>query len=332
MRASSWIRFAVVLTARGVIAAVIGMAFWAAAPLALGWHSTTVMTGSMEPALQPGDVVVSKPVAVRELRKGQVLLFSDPDHADMLRLHRFHALNDDGTLTTKGDANASADSTPITRSSVLGVGYLRVPLVGTPVLWMAEHRTGRVAALAVGLVVLSGLALLPAVEADGDASGRPSRRPHGRHRVAPTHRRTTAAIVATAACALVSVALAAPAAAASFSTTAMTGASSLATATATPATALTCTNNTNGSVTIGWTYTGTAPDHFTVLVDGQPDGTVTAPGARTSTLDAADFFAWKTSTVSIRTDLTDTWTTPSTSTVRITTIRLFGLGTTTCAR
>ncbi|WFR66849.1 signal peptidase I [Curtobacterium flaccumfaciens] len=163
MRARVWGRFAVVLGVRAVLATVMGLVFWAVAPLLLGWHTTTVMTGSMEPSLHPGDLVVSKTVAPGELRKGQVLLFDDPDHPGTLRLHRFDSLNSDGTLTTKGDANPAADSTPVSRSAVIGVGYLRIPLIGTPVLWTAEHRTAPLVALGAGLVLLTGLAVLPAV-------------------------------------------------------------------------------------------------------------------------------------------------------------------------
>ncbi|PYY31959.1 signal peptidase I, partial [Curtobacterium sp. MCBD17_030] len=141
MRSSSWLRFTVVLAARGVIAALVGVVFWGIAPLALGWHTTTVMTGSMQPTLLPGDVVVSKPVPAHDVRAGQVLLFPDPDHAGVLRLHRLQDVDAHGDLVTKGDANPEPDSTAVARSSVVGVGYLRVPLVGLPVVWAAEHRT-----------------------------------------------------------------------------------------------------------------------------------------------------------------------------------------------
>ncbi|WP_258366462.1 hypothetical protein [Curtobacterium sp. MCPF17_011] len=88
----------------------------------------------------------------------------------------------------------------------------------------------------------------------------------------------------------------------------------------------------NAAVDVGWAYSGVAPERFTVLVDGAASGISTAARARDVTLGASDFFVWKTSTISVRTDLTDTWTATSSSTVRITTIRLFGLGRTSCAR
>ncbi|WIE65082.1 signal peptidase I [Curtobacterium sp. MCLR17_036] len=327
MRSSSWIRFAAVLTARGVIAALLGLLFWAVAPMLLGWHSTTVMTGSMEPSLHVGDVVVSKTVTPHELRKGQVLLFADPDHVGTLRMHRFDTLNDDGTLTTKGDANPAADSTPVTRSAVLGVGYLRVPLIGTPVRWAADGDAGALVALGAALLALAALAVTPAV-ADGRTPTGPTAG-RARHRAAPRRPRTTVAVAFAIAAAVGALALPAPAAAASFaaSTAAPTG--SLTAATATPVSALTCTSNPDGSVTIGWAYAGAAPERFTTLVDGQATATA-APATRSTTLSSRDLFTWRTSTVSVRTDLTPAWTATSDSTVRIVTVKFLGFGRSSC--
>lgn len=332
MRSSSWLRFTVVLAARGVIAVLVGVVFWGIAPLALGWHTTTVMTGSMQPTLLPGDVVVSKPVPAHDVRAGQVLLFPDPDHAGVLRLHRLQDVDAHGDLVTKGDANPEADSTAVARSSVVGVGYLRVPFVGLPVVWAAEHRTAPLVALAAGIVVLAGTAVVPAVRTGTDApTGRLPR--HGRHRAGrPRRLHARAVVVAATVCAVVGVALPAPAAAAAFAAATTTGTSSITTAVATPVTGLTCVNVGNAAVDVGWAYSGVVPERFTVLVDGAASGISATPAERDVTLGASDFFIWKTSTISVRTDLTDTWTAASSSTVRITTIRLFGLGRTSCAR
>ena len=332
MRSSSWLRFTVVLAARGVIAVLVGVVFWGIAPLALGWHTTTVMTGSMQPTLLPGDVVVSKPVPAHDVRAGQVLLFPDPDHAGVLRLHRLQDVDAHGDLVTKGDANPEADSTAVARSSVVGVGYLRVPFVGLPVVWAAEHRTAPLVVLAAGIVVLAGTAVVPAVRTGTDApTGRLPR--HGRHRAGrPPRLHVRAVVVAATVCAVVGIALPAPAAAAAFAAATTTGTSSITTAVATPVTGLTCVNVGNAAVDVGWAYSGVVPERFTVLVDGAASGISATPAERDVTLGASDFFIWKTSTISVRTDLTDTWTAASSSTVRITTIRLFGLGRTSCAR
>jgi signal peptidase I len=148
-----WTRLALGTASRVVLYSLLGLMVYAAAPAALGWSPTTVMTGSMEPRIHPGDVVVAKPVAASDVHRGQVLLFDDPDQAGHLRLHRYHDNGQAGQIVTKGDANPSVDSTPIDRSAVIGVGFLRVPYVGTPFVWAAGHQYGH-------LLVTGGLLIL----------------------------------------------------------------------------------------------------------------------------------------------------------------------------
>lgn len=156
--AVDWGRVVVATAARAVLAALVGLAVWSAAPALLGWHPTTVMTGSMAPRLLPGDVVVSRPVAPAEVRPGQVLLADDPDHPGHLRMHRFVEPGRDGSVVTKGDANPRADSTPIERSAVHGVASLRVPFVASPVLWVREGRWVETGVLTLVVVALLALA------------------------------------------------------------------------------------------------------------------------------------------------------------------------------
>ena len=53
-----WTRLALGTASRVVLYSLLGLMVYAAAPAALGWSPTTVMTGSMEPRIHPGDVVV----------------------------------------------------------------------------------------------------------------------------------------------------------------------------------------------------------------------------------------------------------------------------------
>ncbi len=155
--AVDWGRVVVATVARGVVATLLGLALWSAAPAVIGWQPTTVMTGSMEPRLAPGDVVVTRPVAPSEVRPGRILLATDPDQRGHLRMHRYVDDGPGDTIITKGDANPQQDSTPVERSAVRGVAFLRIPFVGAPVRWLREGRWGSVAVLAVGLVALLAL-------------------------------------------------------------------------------------------------------------------------------------------------------------------------------
>lgn len=152
-----WGRVVVGTVARGVVATLLGLALWAAAPAVIGWQPTTVMTGSMEPRLTSGDVVVSRPVASGEVRTGKILLADDPDQSGHLRMHRYVEDGPGGTLVTKGDANPQQDSTPLERSAVHGVAFLRIPFVGAPVLWLRQGEWTKVVVLALGLTALLAL-------------------------------------------------------------------------------------------------------------------------------------------------------------------------------
>ncbi|MGL5859874.1 MAG: LamG-like jellyroll fold domain-containing protein, partial [Phycicoccus sp.] len=155
-----WSRLAVATVARAALAAALGLAFWSAAPSAIGWEPTTVVTGSMEPRIHVGDVVVARPVPADEARPGQVLLVDDPDRPGRLRLHRFVERDDAGRLLLKGDANPHQDSSPVPPAAVHGIGVLRVPWVGVPVVWVRTgqwHHLGLLALAAATLLALTTL-------------------------------------------------------------------------------------------------------------------------------------------------------------------------------
>lgn len=151
---STWTALAITSVARGILAVLGCLLLWSVVPAVLGWHSTVVMSGSMEPRLHVGDVVVSRPINPATVRPGQVLLVNDPDHPGRLRLHRLAVIRPDGMLTLRGDANPQNDSTPVARSAVHGVGSLHIPYIGEPVYWATIHDYRDLVLLAAVLGVL----------------------------------------------------------------------------------------------------------------------------------------------------------------------------------
>ena len=124
-------RLAVANVSRVLIWLYCGLLFWAVVPLALGNHTTVVMSGSMEPSIGTGDLVVVAPINGAAVRAGQVAQFDDPDHPGRLRLHRVKYV-EDGVFTTQGDANDVEDPSTITAEAIHGIGILRVPWIGLP--------------------------------------------------------------------------------------------------------------------------------------------------------------------------------------------------------
>jgi signal peptidase len=142
--------------AAALLATVAGLVALALAPLLVGFEGHVVVSGSMEPRLSPGDVVLTRPVLTQDLQPGQVLLFPDPEGADRLVLHRLVSFDERGDLVTRGDANQSNDSTSVPASSVIGAAQLRVPYVGLPAYWRLTGQWGHLGLMAV---VLAGASL-----------------------------------------------------------------------------------------------------------------------------------------------------------------------------
>ncbi|RZS79449.1 signal peptidase [Motilibacter rhizosphaerae] len=147
---------------RGALAAFLSVVFGLVAvstvPALLHWRTTVVMSGSMEPRIRPGDVVAAAPVAADALRPGEVVLVRDRSRDDHLLLHRMVGRTSDGSIITRGDANAQEDSTHVAPADVVGLPRLRIPLVGLPAMWVRDGHPvragGTLGALAAALLVV----------------------------------------------------------------------------------------------------------------------------------------------------------------------------------
>ncbi len=157
---------------RGVVAALLvtvaGLVFLALAPRLVGFEGHVVVSGSMEPRISPGDVVLTRPVLPQDLQPGQVLLFPDPEGSDRLLLHRLVSFDERGDLVTRGDANQSNDTTPVPAASVIGEAQLRVPHVGLPAYWRLTGQWGHLG----GLTALLAAAAVSTVSGTGSRVGR----------------------------------------------------------------------------------------------------------------------------------------------------------------
>lgn len=114
------------------------LAAWALVPMMFGWVPTAVMSGSMEPTLTVGEIVVAQPVSQDEIRAGlvqpgRVVLADNPMDTGTLYTHRVTAVLPDGRFVTKGDNNGSLDPEPLSPEKIVGVERMKIPLVGYPI-------------------------------------------------------------------------------------------------------------------------------------------------------------------------------------------------------
>ena len=106
--------FAVRWAARAHVAvAVLAFAGLALGPHVLGYRTMTMLTASMAPGIEPGDVVVTTPLPVQDVAPGMVISYHIPVDDHRVVTHRVVSVEHgpDGAVTvrTKGDANEDVD-------------------------------------------------------------------------------------------------------------------------------------------------------------------------------------------------------------------------------
>ena len=126
------------------------------------WHATPVLSGSMRPAMQPGDVVVTQRVPVGDLQVRDVVVFHPPNEGGRQTVHRIVKLTVKGgttSITTWGDANAVADPVVSSLSGTTAYRVARVvPLLGYPAVWLQSGGRGMLA-IALGAILLIAAAV-----------------------------------------------------------------------------------------------------------------------------------------------------------------------------
>ena len=128
------------------------------------WKAGPVVSGSMEPTIDTGSVVLTQRVPVADLAVDDIVMFERPDEPGKQVVHRIAQLEpsqDGPIIRTKGDANATedpwqvrpeGDTALVARGSVPYVGYVALA---------TRTAVGQHALLAAaGLLIVAGVVLL----------------------------------------------------------------------------------------------------------------------------------------------------------------------------
>lgn len=117
-----------------ILAAVAAVALAVAIPRIAGGTPYTVLTGSMEPDLPPGTLVVVRPVDAEDIALGDVITFQLESGKPTVATHRVVAvgtrLDGEQVFTTQGDANGIPDRNPVRAVQVQGRLWYSVPYLG----------------------------------------------------------------------------------------------------------------------------------------------------------------------------------------------------------
>jgi len=114
-----------------VIILVIALLLFALFPIKGNYQIKIVKSGSMEPSIRTGSIVVIKPGA--SYMVGDVVTFGKDTKKDIPTTHRIvssRAQNGVIMFTTKGDANEDPDTAEIKQNDIHGKVLLDVPFFG----------------------------------------------------------------------------------------------------------------------------------------------------------------------------------------------------------
>ena len=108
-----------------------GLLIFSMVPIEGNFQIKIVLSGSMEPAIKTGSVVIIKPVDRYGI--GDVVIFGKDNRDNIPTTHRIvemHIISGETRFITKGDANDDLDGREITERDIIGKVLFDVPYVG----------------------------------------------------------------------------------------------------------------------------------------------------------------------------------------------------------
>lgn len=110
-----------------------------------GWRLAVVLSGSMEPTIPTGSLVLTHAEQSNQYQVGDIVSFIAPTHGYPRVTHRiiqlYRSLNGRQLVRTKGDANKGEDTWLLSREGILGKSVLVVPRLGY-LLWTLHTPIG----------------------------------------------------------------------------------------------------------------------------------------------------------------------------------------------
>ncbi len=115
-------------------------------PMPFGLGAAVVLSGSMEPELYKGDLIIVKETT--EYAERDVVVYQE---GYSLVVHRIISMAD-GEIVTQGDANDTADN-PITVEEIKGKVIFHIPYLGT-LVGLIKTPIGTVVVIAIAIVLV----------------------------------------------------------------------------------------------------------------------------------------------------------------------------------
>jgi signal peptidase len=106
----------------------------------LGVEPTVIYSGSMNPALDVGDIVLIDEVDVSSIEVGDVIQYVSEDNVFILHrvVEKYQDEKGQWFFITKGDANEKSDFSPVIQQNVKGKAVFTIPELGWVQIYMKE--------------------------------------------------------------------------------------------------------------------------------------------------------------------------------------------------
>lgn len=128
-----------------------------------GYLPLIVLTDSMYPQIQSGDLIICHTAQPEDIQVGDVIAFFDPaGNGTSVVTHKVMELTEAGgevAWVTQGIANNAADFLPVPAKNLVGVYESRIPGLGNVVMFM-QSTTGLIVCVVLPILLLVGYDIL----------------------------------------------------------------------------------------------------------------------------------------------------------------------------
>ena len=104
----------------------------------MGYRFLTVLTGSMEPELNVGSLILVKEIPLNDLKVEDIITYKTQNNGSLVT-HRIVKINDNGSLISKGDANNTEDIGEIKESQIQGKVIFSISKMGEVLLYLKQN-------------------------------------------------------------------------------------------------------------------------------------------------------------------------------------------------
>lgn len=124
-----------------------------------GYFPMIVLTDSMDPEIQSGDLIFCHTVEAEAVQVGDIISFYDPmGSGSTVVTHRVMEIKDEGTgrsFITKGDNNNTEDQMPVQAEDVIGLYKSRIAGAGNIAMFM-QTTPGLIVCVILPMILLIG--------------------------------------------------------------------------------------------------------------------------------------------------------------------------------